>query len=368
MGETSLAGVRIHVHGDGDTELQGILRLIEIASASRGLTEVLNDMCVETALIAGVDVVSVYVLEQANGTDVLTMRGNQGFPASAVGTVQLQLSEGIVGFVAQCLRPVTVAVASRDARFRHVPGIGEELFPAFLGVPIVTGGDAVGVLVLQARERDRFSHRDVVLATALSAPFLAAIERSLRPSPPVDRYRTVRLTGQTIVPGTTLGRVCTVPTLSSMRADAYADAVHDIDGALDRLGRNIAMVRERLVRRGRETPTSLTGAEIALSDTRFRDHTRSCVSELGLLPGLTRVARDYAKHDERGSLGRARDIEELCVIIAALTRRIASLRQWTRDDDLVIVEATNEQILVNPSATAVAELRRTGGRVSSPRD
>lgn len=413
MAERDLAGLRIHVHGDAS--LEGIMRLIDIATTNHPLTTLLNEMCHEAAHIAGVDVVSVYVVERKDGRDVLALRGNHGFPPEAVGSVWLELGEGITGFVAESLNPVTAAVGANDARFHYVPGIGEEFFPAFLAVPICRSGGALGVLVMQCRQRDRFSTREVTLAAALSAPFVSAIERAQWPSPrPVETSRTTRLPGVVSVPGSSLGRLRTIPTLSSLRVDAPEPTNLDVNDALDRLLDDIECVLVKHARRGWNEPRVLSRAQSALGDTRFRRHAEQCVAEHGLLAGLSRVAKDYARHDDAGSLGHARDIEELCVVIferagaarflrtgnivaaqrigwplaliaaaenagallaedratlaareiaraagTPLLERISGLRVWTREGDLAIVESETGQIMVNPSATAVSEFRRT---------
>jgi phosphotransferase system enzyme I (PtsP) len=99
--------VRVRVHERGDRRLDGILRLIEEAGRPRPLADVLQTLCSAVADITEADVVSVYVAED----DALVMRANVGFPREAVGQVRLEAGEGLTGFVAECLRPVSVAVA-----------------------------------------------------------------------------------------------------------------------------------------------------------------------------------------------------------------------------------------------------------------
>src|SRR5258708_26947288 len=127
----------IVVHEQGNRSLDGIFRLIEVAGQARGLDEVLAAMCTEVSTIAGSDVVSIYVREEDAAGPVFTMRGNVGFPAEAVGRVRLRVGEGIIGFVADRLRPVSVASADSDEHFKYIPGLGEERFPALLAVPVV---------------------------------------------------------------------------------------------------------------------------------------------------------------------------------------------------------------------------------------
>ena len=110
-----------------------------------------NLLAIREAAIAGADVVSAYVREPDDGGDRLVMRGNHGFPAGTIGAVRLGFGEGLTGLCAECLRPVSVAVGSADSHFKLVPGLGEERFPAYLGVPLTTSGRALGVLVLQRR-------------------------------------------------------------------------------------------------------------------------------------------------------------------------------------------------------------------------
>src|SRR5262249_59643717 len=115
--------------------------------------------------IADAEVASIYVREE----DALVMRGNHGFPAAAIGATVLAVGEGITGLVAECMRPVSAAHPAAEAAYKHVPGLGEEHFPVFAGVPLISGGEVIGVLVLQRCEGP-FETDEVTLATALGAP------------------------------------------------------------------------------------------------------------------------------------------------------------------------------------------------------
>src|SRR5215510_6076344 len=142
------ARASIHVHERGERGVDGILRLIELAADDGPIESVLAVMCSEIAAIASADIASVYAREAG---EVLVMRGNHGFPAEAIGRVSLRVGEGITGLVADRMRPVSAADAAQEASYKHVPGLGEERFPVFLGIPLIGGGSVVGVLVLQRR-------------------------------------------------------------------------------------------------------------------------------------------------------------------------------------------------------------------------
>lgn len=208
-----------------------MLALVELARASRPLEDTLCAMCRLVAGIAGVEVVSVY-LQERDG--VLVMRGNVGFPAAAIGRVQLGVCEGLTGVVAERRRAVTVAAAQQDERYKHVAGIGEEQFAAYLGVPLLARDAVAGVLVLQRRAPGSFSEADVVLASSLTAPCLLAIERERARGGVANRFA-----GTAVVPGRASGGAVVLPP-GSARPVSEAAALHALEldqgAAAHRLG------------------------------------------------------------------------------------------------------------------------------------
>ena len=199
--------LNIQVHHRGDRGVDGILRLIELATHDGPIETMLTAMCDELAKISGVDIASVYVRED----DRLVMRGNHGFAPTALGTT-LWVGEGITGLVAECMRPVTAEHAAAEAAYKAVPGLGEDRFPVFVGVPLISAGTVIGVLVLQRRNKP-FATDEVTLATALGAPVTLAIERRH-----ASVGRSARLRGRAHVGGAVLGRVGVVPTSTSLGA------------------------------------------------------------------------------------------------------------------------------------------------------
>src|SRR5215468_2423437 len=219
MSSASTGTFSFQVHGAGDRALDGIFRLIALGEEDRPLEQVLTSMCVDVAAIARANVASIYVREEDEDGLRFTMRGNVGFPPEAVGRVHLRPGEGITGFAAERMRPVSVAVGKQDRHFKYISGLGEEKYPALLAVPILRAGTTAGVLVLQRGVTRAFSDGEVVLATALAAVINHAIERGeergRRQARGADR-RAVRLGGRSIVGGAAMGRAELLPTLSAL--------------------------------------------------------------------------------------------------------------------------------------------------------
>jgi phosphotransferase system enzyme I (PtsP) len=290
----------VHVHHRGDRGVDGILRLIELAGHDGPIETMLAAMCVEIAAIAGVDIASVYVRER----DDLVMRGNHGFSTTALGTT-LSVGEGITGLVAECMRPVSAANAASEVAFKAVDGLGEERFPVFVGVPLIGGGTAIGVLVLQRRGEETFTTTEITLAMALGAPVTLAIERRR-----MAAVRSARLTGTVLASGgAVLGRANVVPTATAIEDIQPAD----IERALNKLQGELGRAIKKLVDAPPEVGASLDRLALVLCDARLRERLLSG-------DGLRAVAKDYLRAGIRYGAAGATDIEELCVVLGASLR------------------------------------------------
>jgi phosphotransferase system enzyme I (PtsP) len=276
-------------------------------------------------------VASVYVRERHPlGDDVLVMRGNVGFPPEAIGQVRLALGEGITGFVAECLRPVSCAVAGAHSAFEPVPGLGEERFPSFLGLPLVLGGEAVGVLVVQRRVAKRFAPVDVTLAAALSAPVAYALERAMtrRAGSSLPVGGSVLLKGVGVSPGSALGRAQIMPALAASQAPEASDVGALLEAVGRELSRSAARILPSLEPAARARAHVLA---LLLDDQRLRELAVEESRNAGLGAGLRRVAREYVRATERAGLGqreaeawlseRAGEVEDLCTLVAAAARK-----------------------------------------------
>src|SRR4030095_4191083 len=83
--------------------------------------------------------------------------------------------EGLVGLVAEQLRPVAVDHAQAHPRFKYFSEAGEEPFQSFLGVPLIDNGVLQGTLVVQTLATRHFSDAEVeamMIAAAQVAPII----------------------------------------------------------------------------------------------------------------------------------------------------------------------------------------------------
>jgi phosphotransferase system, enzyme I, PtsP len=337
----------LQVHGAGDRALDGIFRLIALGDEDRPLEEILTAMCADVADIARANIASIYVREDGDDGLRFTMRGNVGFPPEAIGRVHLRTGEGITGFAAERMRPVSVAVGKQDRHFKYISGLGEEKYPALLAVPILRGGVAAGVLVLQRGVERAFSDGEVVLATALAAVINHAIERGQererRQARSTDR-RAVRLSGESIVGGTAMGRAELLPTLSALagREPGERTAPSKIEATVERLQSEL---RKAAAHAGASAAGELRSLSLILEDWRFRAGLAEGCGAPAPLKALSTLARSYARvaftvpmNDPEGAeliRDRAAEIEDLCVFVYAASVRG---RPLVRSGALVVAE------------------------------
>jgi phosphotransferase system, enzyme I, PtsP len=213
------------VHGRGEARLDAVLELTEEASREAPLAEVLGRLCERIARMLTVDVCSVYMRETSSDLDRraggdLVLRATFGYPDSAVGAVRMRVGEGLTGFAVECLRPVSVARATADARNKAFAGLDEQRFPSLCAIPLVDGGRSVGALVIQRRVPKAFGSREIVLAASLATPVLFALERgrwrerdrsereaAATAAPPSGRPHEIALRARGVSPGAALGTV-----------------------------------------------------------------------------------------------------------------------------------------------------------------
>ena len=155
------------------------------------------------------EVCSVYVL-RADGR--LELFATEGLNREAVHLTTMRRGEGLVGLIAESAEPLALSDAQTHPAFSYKPETGEEIYNAFLGVPLLRGGATLGVLVVQNKARRTYSEEEIeVLQTTslLIAEMVASGElQSLGPpgSDIVNRG-PVSATGAPIVDGVGLGHV-----------------------------------------------------------------------------------------------------------------------------------------------------------------
>ncbi|MCX5521183.1 phosphoenolpyruvate--protein phosphotransferase [Kaistia defluvii] len=216
-------------------------RLREIMAEPISAQDRLDKIVAQIAANMVAEVCSVYVLR---ADDVLELYATEGLNRSAVHHAGLRVGQGLVGLIASEARPLNLQDAQSHPSFAYLPETGEEIYNAFLGVPILRAGRTLGVLVVQNRAH-RTYHDEEVEALQTTAMVLAEmiavgeLQGLARPGTSLDVKRPLSLKGTPLSDGIALGHVV----LHEPRVVVTQLIAEDTDKESQRLEQSIANLR-----------------------------------------------------------------------------------------------------------------------------
>ena len=216
-------------------------RLREIMAEPINAQDRLDKIVAQIAANMVAEVCSVYVL-RSDG--VLELYATEGLNREAVHLASLHTGQGLVGTIAADALTLSLPDAQSHPAFRYLPETGEEIYNAFLGVPILRAGRTLGVLVVQNR-----SHRvyvdeeiEVLQTTAMVMAEMIAVgelEGLAQPGTSLDLKRPITIAGVALGEGLGLGHVV----LHEPRVVVTALIGEDADQESARLDHAIAGLR-----------------------------------------------------------------------------------------------------------------------------
>jgi phosphotransferase system enzyme I (PtsP) len=112
-------------------------------------------------IIAQSMVAEVCSLYMRQGDGHMELFATQGLSPDAVHLTRMKPGEGLVGDIMRLGRPLNLSDAPNHPAFSYRPETGEDPFHAFMGVPLLRGGRAIGVLVVQNRTERVYSEDEV---------------------------------------------------------------------------------------------------------------------------------------------------------------------------------------------------------------
>ena len=124
----------------------------------------------------------------------------------------MRAGEGLVGLIATSAEPLALSDAQAHPAFSYKPETGEEIYHSFLGVPVLRGGNTLGVLVVQnrasapiRRRRSRSSQTTAMLLAEMIAS--GELQAIVRPGDEIALRRPLALKGSAVADGVGLGHV-----------------------------------------------------------------------------------------------------------------------------------------------------------------
>ncbi len=132
-----------------EQQLRLLQRVSRLMARDVELEAVLNEVVDLIRDYLDCDSCLVYLVEE----DELALCASTGATRNKVGKLRLQLSEGLTGWVARERRLLAISrEAYNDSRFKLFKELPQDMFEAFLSVPIISQNKVVGVINVQHRE------------------------------------------------------------------------------------------------------------------------------------------------------------------------------------------------------------------------
>ena len=117
---------------------------------------------------------SIYLYDE--NTDLLVLKATKGLNPKFVNNLQLKIGEGLVGKALKTRKPVIEKDAKLNKDYKYIPDLFEDMYDAFLAVPLFRGKNKIGVLVVQRKKELSFSQNDLLALRATASQLAIMIE------------------------------------------------------------------------------------------------------------------------------------------------------------------------------------------------
>ena len=160
-----------------DQELQILRNVVDIASSELDLNLTLQLIVKIVTEMTDADSVFIYLFDESKQN--LVLMASKTAHKKELGNVVLKTGEGITGWVARENKTVAIkARAYRDPRFKSFDVLPEDRYEAFLSVPVIYKGKAIGVVNVQHKSQQDYSTETVNLIEMIAKQVGGIIEHA----------------------------------------------------------------------------------------------------------------------------------------------------------------------------------------------
>jgi signal transduction protein with GAF and PtsI domain len=147
-----------------EQQLQLFKRVSRLMTRDLDLDAVLNEIVRLIQDFLECDSCLIYLVED----EELVLSASPEETRAKIGKVRLRLSEGLTGWVARERRLVSISrEAYNDPRFKFFKDLPQDLFEAFLSVPIISQNRVVGVINVQHQSSRTHTGSDIEMISTL---------------------------------------------------------------------------------------------------------------------------------------------------------------------------------------------------------
>lgn len=153
-------------------------RISSLVSSDLTVDEMLGEVVGLAVQATGCDACLVYLIDHP--TEELVLRASQVPHAGALGSLRIPIGEGVTGWVAAHQSVVALSSdAAEDPRFKRFQELVEDTYQAFLSAPLVSKGEAIGVVNVHHRDQHRHTPNEVATLVFIGEQLGVALASSL---------------------------------------------------------------------------------------------------------------------------------------------------------------------------------------------
>ncbi len=165
------------LHISQSQEIKILRTIVDITSSELDLNWILKEVVKIVTEMTSADSVFIYLLDPQKENMVLL--ASKIPHEKMLGKINLKVGEGITGWVAQENKPVAIKKnAYKDSRFKNFDVLPEDRYEAFLSVPVVYKGKAIGVINVQHKRPHEYAINTVNLIQTIAKQIGGVIENA----------------------------------------------------------------------------------------------------------------------------------------------------------------------------------------------
>ncbi len=153
-----------------------LMEISQAITSDRYLEDILKLIVMVTAKVTGVEVCSLWLIEEKNKKKTIRLKTTQAIEHEYVKDRTLSLNEGVVGYVVTHNSPIIVENVLKHPVFKEKEMAKKLNLVSMVGVPLcVNNGDVIGVLNCFTNKPHTFTETEVNLITAVANQAAVAI-------------------------------------------------------------------------------------------------------------------------------------------------------------------------------------------------
>jgi signal transduction protein with GAF and PtsI domain len=153
-----------------------LMEISQAITSDRYLEDILKLIVMVTAKVMGVEVCSLWLIEEEKHGKTVRLKTTQAIEHEYVKDRTLQMDEGVVGYVAFRNKPIIVKNVLEEPRFKEKEMARKLNLVSMVGVPMrVKDGNVIGVLNCFTTVPHDFSEAEVNLITTVANQAAVAI-------------------------------------------------------------------------------------------------------------------------------------------------------------------------------------------------